>query len=338
MRGAELATAAIGMLLSICPAHPQSGSQGNWQTIEADNGAIYKVDMNSISHNRNGTADMLVYFDEGSRYIPTNLRRLWFDCQGRYRDLSPPGIGPTQYAPPRSIAGRLSEIACAGAKDKLAEQFSRPPENVTPQYCEGFPPEACARIMAAAKAKKKPIYCEPGFQRAESRLSIEQIRTCSVVLSGKNRLVNPSKTQSAGKDPKNAPYDFKLAATRSRFPNITGSTSLPDGAKLIISINKPRLPNAKELLAAGLPMCEENCLPASGPKNEMLGVTTTVLAGAFSAGPFSWAGKPFRHGAVEVEVYLFSLPGEADRGDDLRKQMDRMRKPILTTSVNVDPE
>ena len=105
---------------------------------------------------------------------------------------------------------------------------------------------------------------------------------------------------------------------------------------MLVSIKKPRLPNAKELLAVGLPMCEEDCLPASGPKGETLGVATTVLAGAFSAGPFSWAGKPFRQDIFEVEIYLVSLPGESDQ--DLNKQLDRMKKPIQTMSVAISPQ
>ena len=75
-------------------------------------------------------------------------------------------------------------------------------------------------------------------------------------------------------------------------------------------------------------MCEEDCLPASGPKGETLGVATTDLAGAFSAGPFSWAGKPFRQDIFEVEIYLVSLPGESDQ--DLNKQLDRVVLKLIT--------
>src|SRR5882672_2068261 len=127
MRGIKLtATALFGTLMLVSPALPQGGNkQANWQSVEADNGAVYKIDMNSISHNNNGTADLVVYAVEGPGYNPANMRRLWFDCQGRYRDLSAPGIGPTQYAPPRSIAGRLSEIACAGAKDLRFQEATR---------------------------------------------------------------------------------------------------------------------------------------------------------------------------------------------------------------------
>jgi hypothetical protein len=107
----------------------------------------------------------------------------------------------------------------------------------------------------------------------------------------------------------------------------------------MVSINRQRLPNARELLAAGLPMCQDDCIPASGPKGEVLGVSSVVLAGAFSAGPFSWAGKPFGQGTFEVDVFLLSLPGEditslasADR------LSERMRRPILTAPVTVSPQ
>lgn len=145
-------------------------------------------------------------------------------------------------------------------------------------------------------------------------------------------------SRRANEDSKNRKYNIRLTATRSNFPNIVGATDLPDGTKLLVSVNKTRLPNAKELLAAGLSMCEENCLPASGPKGESLGVATTVLSGAFSAGPFSWAGKPFRQGAFEVEVYLVSLPGEDGRGKDLEIQLERMKKPIQATLVTFAPQ
>jgi hypothetical protein len=337
MRGVGHITGVVGTLILASSALSQGGNKpANWQSVEADNGAVYKINLNSISHNNNGTADVVIYAAEGPGYNPANMRRLWFDCQGRYRDLTAPGL-PTQYAPPRSIAGRLSEIACAGAKDTRFEESSRPQEkDTTPQYCKGFPPEACARIKAAAEAKKKPIYCEPGFERAESRLSIEQIRTCSVFVGRQSRLKNSPAARSATEGSENRKYNITLTATRSNFPNVVGSTNFPDGTKLLVSRNKPRLPNAGELLAAGLPMCEDDCLPASGPKGERLGVGTVVLSGAFSAGPFSWGGNPFRQGAFEVEIFLVSLPSEGEPRLDNR-QLDRLKKPILTTSVVISP-
>jgi hypothetical protein len=60
-------------------------------------------------HALNGTADAMVYSVEGNSNTPENLRSFWFDCQGHYRDQTG-GIGPTLFAPPRSVAGMLSNI------------------------------------------------------------------------------------------------------------------------------------------------------------------------------------------------------------------------------------
>ena len=88
----------------------------DWHNLESDNGAVFRYDLNSVQHYNNGTARMLVYSVEGSDFMPQNLRNLWFDCNGHYKDETA-GIGPTLYAPPRSVAGRLSEIACRATRD-----------------------------------------------------------------------------------------------------------------------------------------------------------------------------------------------------------------------------
>jgi hypothetical protein len=80
MRGVGTATTMMGMLIFASSAMSQgSNKTANWQNIEADNGAAYKVDLNSISHYNNGTADVVVYAVEGAGYNPENMRRLWFD-------------------------------------------------------------------------------------------------------------------------------------------------------------------------------------------------------------------------------------------------------------------
>ncbi|WIG52220.1 MAG: hypothetical protein OJF48_003138 [Afipia sp.] len=330
---------AIGAVAITNSAFSQAAYKPQWQKVEADNGAVYQIDLNSISHFSNGTAESVVYAVEGPGYNPENMRRLWFDCQGKYRDSTGPGIGPTSYAPPRSIIGRISQIACAGAKETRFQDSSSPQPKPTPaQYCVGFSPASCARITAAVEAKPKPDYCRPGFGLVGSGLSSEQLRICYVISSEEVRTRNESSSRMSGDEPPARSYNITLTATKGEFPIIIGRTDLPDGTKLLVSITKPRLPNARELLSSGRPMCEDDCLPAAGPKGEVLGVATTALAGAFSAGPFSWAGKPFRPGTFEVEIFLVSLPGEQPRSpQDYEKQMDRMKKPVLTSSVVVSP-
>jgi hypothetical protein len=94
----------------ICAARNQKAAAPSWRTIEADNGAVVRIDVNSIFRYSNGTADIVTYAMEGDRYNPENQRKLWFDCQGHYRDET--AGGPTLYAPPRSMVGRISDIAC----------------------------------------------------------------------------------------------------------------------------------------------------------------------------------------------------------------------------------
>ena len=85
-------------------------SPGRWKTIEADNGAVYQVDLKSIQRYNTGAVDVIVYAIENHAYNP---RRLFLDCQGRYRDDTMGGAHDDRYAPPRSVAGRVAEVACA---------------------------------------------------------------------------------------------------------------------------------------------------------------------------------------------------------------------------------
>ncbi|SHM07154.1 hypothetical protein SAMN05444159_7594 [Bradyrhizobium lablabi] len=140
--------------------------QWNWRSVEADNGAVYKIDLNSINHYSNGTADAFVYFVEGAGYNPENLRVLWFDCRGHYRDQTG-GLGPVLYAPPRSAAGALADIACGTQRT--------PP---TPDYCKGFSETDCARIRELVKARVSPVFCASDYPH--NRLSAEQELICVV--------------------------------------------------------------------------------------------------------------------------------------------------------------
>jgi len=82
-----------------------------WKIIESENGSKIKVDVNSFDRMSNGTAWAMVYSVDGSTFRPENLRRIWFDCQGHYRDETG-SIGPTLLAPPRSMIGQVSTMAC----------------------------------------------------------------------------------------------------------------------------------------------------------------------------------------------------------------------------------
>ncbi len=86
----------------------------NWQTVEADNGRIYKVRMDSIARGfwGPGSAEVHVYTPEGeSTFYPPHLHRFAFDCRGHYSDIGGP-LG-WYYAPPRSVIGVISAMVCA---------------------------------------------------------------------------------------------------------------------------------------------------------------------------------------------------------------------------------
>jgi len=86
-------------------------------------------------------------------------------------------------------------------------------------------------------------------------------------------------------------------------PIISGKTNLPDGMSLSLTLHKPRLSNAKELLAAGTYVCNRflfadgTCAP--------LGVGrayAVVKNGQFTYGPFTNDGAPLPPGTYILEV------------------------------------
>ena len=89
----------------------------NWRPIEADNGAVYQVDLNSIYRTTDGSADVVVYQYQGPSFDPRNMRRWFFTCRGYFRLSTDAGISQPIYVPPRSVASQIGAIACAGAKD-----------------------------------------------------------------------------------------------------------------------------------------------------------------------------------------------------------------------------
>lgn len=328
------ATVVTKTIMSISLAFAQGGP-ANWQDLALEGGSSVKIDLNSISRYGNGAVDVVVYFADGSGYNPENMHRLWFDCQGRYQDLTGPHVGPSMHVPPLSIIGKVSETACGAMRKASSEPTVSEKRNDPTQYCSGLPRDACDRILKATEREPKPVYCKPGFGLVGNGLSLEQVRICSAITSNEVSRAQPTNTNNVARA---RSYEMTLWATHDKYPNIVGSTNLPNGTKLLVSIEKPRLANAEEKLADGLPKCEDDCFPASGPKGEVLGVETTVLAKAFSAGPFSWNGKPILKGSYKVEIFLVALPGEDVRNREIyEKQLERMKVPVFSQTVDIAP-
>jgi len=72
-----------------------------WVSVEATNGAVIKVDMESKKRWTGGTM-ILAYPNEGSSEV------LLFDCNGHYATAN----SQMQYMPPRSVMAQISALAC----------------------------------------------------------------------------------------------------------------------------------------------------------------------------------------------------------------------------------
>jgi hypothetical protein len=120
VRCAGLGSIAGALALFCAPvwAQAQNPSHDKWQKIEADNGAEYAIDLDSIQRGGGQAEAAVCILDNGACNIQ-NLRRLTFDCHGHFMDWD---SHQTEIAPPRSIVGRFSAIACAGVTDKQPEQ------------------------------------------------------------------------------------------------------------------------------------------------------------------------------------------------------------------------
>ena len=173
------------------PAPQPPPKKANWKRIEADNGAAYAVDLNSIAHRNNGTAEMQVCIVDNNTcpimpgtWNPTIFE---FDCHGHYADVQ--NGGGLQMAPPRSVVGQMAALACVGAKDTRFADDSENAKTVRrplpTDYCAGFAPDACDRIKNVVEAytpsEAPPPYCKPGFALVGSGLTSEQLRICYVI-------------------------------------------------------------------------------------------------------------------------------------------------------------
>jgi hypothetical protein len=85
----------------------------NYVSVEDDNGARTKVDMNSIQRGHAG-AIIYAYPDQGKPEDVDKLQGYEFDCEGHYRLM---GLQPSPLVylnvPPRSMTMRISELACS---------------------------------------------------------------------------------------------------------------------------------------------------------------------------------------------------------------------------------
>ncbi len=92
----------------------------NWKTIKASNGQVYEIALDTITRPLPANSDpraslraasVLVYISEGDTFNLDNVLHFYFDCHDRFQTSSS-YWSPTTYAPPLSIAAKISSIAC----------------------------------------------------------------------------------------------------------------------------------------------------------------------------------------------------------------------------------
>jgi hypothetical protein len=170
-----------------------------WKRIEADNGAAFVIDTNSITHDNSGRAYALTCIVDNNTCPPLNMRNLQFDCHGHYRDVY--NGSEMLIAPPRSVVGQMAALACVGAKDtRFADDSDHPSlSGTTPaEYCQGLSPDACARVTAMVNDRTLPP-CKSGYGLVGSGYTPEQRRACSV--RGTMRAALPPALVSASATP-----------------------------------------------------------------------------------------------------------------------------------------
>jgi hypothetical protein len=92
----------------------------NWKRFEADNGALYGLDMDHIDlmHFPDGwAADAVICIADNDQCPRQNWRLVRFDCDGHHYMFSTEPGAVMQMAPPRSVIGQILAVACSGAKN-----------------------------------------------------------------------------------------------------------------------------------------------------------------------------------------------------------------------------
>jgi hypothetical protein len=189
---ASAASPGLTPLLTHCTSTIPNGcgdlDKPVWKRFESDVGEVTKLDTASIQPVQSGGVLATIYVSlPGTQFDPSRLREIIFTCQGQFAD----GNDPSDWedAPPRSVIGAVAASACALAEPERRATIERQRQldaiaddrAVHPRpedYCQGFSPDACARIEAGVEASPPPAFCKPGFGIVGSGLTDEQMRIC----------------------------------------------------------------------------------------------------------------------------------------------------------------
>lgn len=137
----------------------------NWKTITASNGQAYEIALDTITRplpaNSDGgatlrAASVLVYLSEGDTFNPDNVLHFYFDCHDRFQTFSS-RWSPTAYAPPLSIAAKISSVACRHAISQNIH--AKPPSKLDDKSYDPIPSGWDIKIGLPGKLIVGAEYC-----------------------------------------------------------------------------------------------------------------------------------------------------------------------------------
>lgn len=139
-----------------------------WLHLEATNGERYRLNLNSVMDGTTGNKIALVYITPPNIGLDmTRMRRLMFNCNGTFIDITNGISNNVMDAPPNSVAGRIQNIIC------------RVP--TAQQYCAGLSNSECNNVSKVINSNNRPAYCKQGYGLVDSGLNNEQRRICAVM-------------------------------------------------------------------------------------------------------------------------------------------------------------
>jgi hypothetical protein len=90
--------------------------KANWRMIDADDGARWAVDLNSIKHGASGSVHLLAYLIEGDAFDPDNLQHFGFDCRGAYETWGAHTTSRANILRTGAVQKHLKELACTDTR------------------------------------------------------------------------------------------------------------------------------------------------------------------------------------------------------------------------------
>jgi hypothetical protein len=108
---------AVTVAASDWPCYADPADRPGWKMFKGDNGAVYALSLQSISHPRycSGCADAVICVLDNDQCHAPNVKQIRFDCNGRYMDMLGGG-GGMQIVPPHSGIGQVAVAVCGVEK------------------------------------------------------------------------------------------------------------------------------------------------------------------------------------------------------------------------------